>query len=98
MKPTVELTRSMPHLGHPETAGLIRRAVERTLQAEGVQNPCTVSVLLTDEEGIRSLNREYRQIDRITDVLRFPLNNLIPGVFRPEDCEKDPAVSSRQRN
>ena len=90
MKPTVELTRSMPHLGHPETAGLIRRAVERTLQAEGVQNPCTVSVLLTDEEGIRSLNREYRQIDRITDVLSFPLNNLIPGVFRPEDCEKDP--------
>ena len=29
--------------------------------------------MLTDEEGIRAVNREFRGIDRTTDVLSFPL-------------------------
>ena len=32
-----------------------------------------VSVTFTDNEGIRALNRTYREIDRATDVLSFPL-------------------------
>jgi probable rRNA maturation factor len=90
MKPAVEVNRNVKKLGHPETAGLIRKAVEKALQAEGVLEPCTVSVLLTDEEGIRTLNREYRKIDRVTDVLSFPMNELTPGAFRSEKCERDP--------
>jgi probable rRNA maturation factor len=31
-----------------------------------------ISVLLTDDEGIRSLNRNFRQIDKSTNVLAFP--------------------------
>lgn len=34
-----------------------------------------VSVLLWDDEGIRKLNKEYRGIDRPTDVLSFALND-----------------------
>lgn len=32
-----------------------------------------VNVLLTDNEAIREMNREYRGIDRFTDVLSFPM-------------------------
>jgi probable rRNA maturation factor len=32
-----------------------------------------VSILLTDDEGIRELNREWRGEDKPTDVLSFPL-------------------------
>ncbi|MEE9543417.1 MAG: rRNA maturation RNase YbeY, partial [Thermodesulfobacteriota bacterium] len=34
-----------------------------------------VSILLTDDEGIRELNEMYRDMDRPTDVLSFPLND-----------------------
>lgn len=34
---------------------------------------CEVNLTLTDNEGIHELNREYRDIDRPTDVLSFPM-------------------------
>lgn len=52
---------------------LIRRAVEETLAYEGVFDDCEVSVTLCDNEEIRELNRKFRNIDRATDVLSFPL-------------------------
>jgi len=50
----------------------IRRAVRATLTHEGVADPVEVSVVLTDDKGIRALNRAYRGEDRATDVLAFP--------------------------
>ncbi len=32
-----------------------------------------INVILTDNEAIREINREYRQIDAPTDVLSFPM-------------------------
>ena len=32
-----------------------------------------VNLLLTDDEMIREMNKEHRQIDRSTDVLSFPM-------------------------
>ena len=52
---------------------LVRRAVEATLDYEQYNNPCEVSVTFTDNEQIRDLNRRFRNIDRATDVLSFPL-------------------------
>jgi probable rRNA maturation factor len=43
-----------------------------------------VNVLLTDNAGIREINRDYRNIDRETDVLSFPMFEFVPGAF-PED-------------
>lgn len=36
-----------------------------------------LSVLLTDDEGIRELNRDYREKDRPTDVLSFPQDDPV---------------------
>ncbi len=52
---------------------LVRRAVEETLRFEEITDSAEVSVTFTDNEGIRALNRDYRGIDRETDVLSFPL-------------------------
>ena len=45
---------------------------EAVLDAEGCPYEATINVLLTDNEGIHGFNKEYRGIDRETDVLSFP--------------------------
>lgn len=41
-----------------------------------------VNVLFTDNAGIHEMNREYRKIDRPTDVLSFPMVDYnVPGNF-----------------
>ena len=89
MKHEIYVSREKRNLGHSNAAALIKKAVNMALDAEGVDVPCLVSVMLTDDEGIREVNREFRGIDRATDVLSFPLNELTPGAFDPAECEKD---------
>ena len=52
---------------------LVRNAIEASLDLENYGNPCEISVTFTDNEGIHELNKKFRQIDRPTDVLSFPL-------------------------
>lgn len=52
---------------------LIRRSVEATLLYEEIDDHCEVSVTFVDNEEIREINRKFRNIDRATDVLSFPL-------------------------
>lgn len=85
----IAVSREVKNLGHRNAASLIRKAAEKALAAENVQVPCLISVMLTDEEGIHRVNREFRGVDRETDVLSFPLNELTPGAFDPETCERD---------
>ncbi|HCI79699.1 MAG TPA: rRNA maturation RNase YbeY [Ktedonobacter sp.] len=47
--------------------------VARTLSEVHVTNPVMLTVLVTDDEGIRDMNKQYREIDNSTDVLSFPL-------------------------
>ncbi len=86
----IAVSREKTNLGHRNAASLIRTAAEDALRAEGIEVPCLISVMLTDGEGIREINREFRGIDRETDVLSFPLNELQPGAFDPSLCERDP--------
>ncbi len=54
---------------------LIRRAAAKTLDEEGFLRAAEISVVLTDSEAIKEINREYRGIDSATDVLSFPQFN-----------------------
>ncbi len=94
MKHEIEISRGRKGLGHNEAAGLIRKAVQRALDAEGVDRPCLISVMLTDDAGIREVNREYRGIDQATDVLSFPMNDLRAGDFDPDACDIDPETGA----
>ena len=47
--------------------------IHYVLDREGFPFDAEVNVILTDNAGIRAANKEYRQIDRATDVLSFPL-------------------------
>ena len=87
---SIEISREKAGLGHRNAAVYIRKAAAMALAAEGISQPCLISVMLTDGEGIRAVNREFRGIDRETDVLSFPLNELIPGTFDADSCEQDP--------
>ena len=58
---------------------LIRRAIKGALSCEDWEQPSTVSVTFTDNEGIREKNREFRGIDAPTDVLSFPMYDMQNG-------------------
>lgn len=52
---------------------IIRDVVEASLDYEKCPYEAEVNVILTDNEAIREINREQRQIDSATDVLSFPM-------------------------
>lgn len=53
---------------------IIQRAVSTVMDVLNCSDTdCEVSVLITDDEGIREINRENREIDAPTDVLSFPI-------------------------
>lgn len=52
---------------------LVRRCCNAVLVNEKFQGSAEISVRLVDDEIIRELNRDYRNIDKSTDVLSFPL-------------------------
>ena len=67
----------------------IKNCVRASLQSESVDVPCEVSVLITNDAGIRKINREYRNIDAPTDVLSFPMYELVPGNFQAPEAVND---------
>ncbi len=57
--------------------------VFRTLHREGVADPLTLGLLITDDENIRRLNLTYRGEDAETDVLAFGMQNDYDGFVSP---------------
>lgn len=94
MEHEIYVSREKRNLGHNNAAALIRKAAKMALEAEEIRTPCLISVMLTDDEGIHQVNREFRGVDRATDVLSFPLNELTPGDFDPESCDRDRETGS----
>lgn len=69
--------------------------VEMTLKEESVNIPCEVSIIFVDNSYIKSLNCEYRNIDKETDVLSFPMLEYEEGkvfkdiyIYHEFNCEE----------
>ncbi len=60
---------------------IIEKVFEACFKEEGLyDSKIYISIILTDEDGIHKINKEYRNIDRPTDVLSFPM-------FQPEEIK-----------
>lgn len=63
--------------------------ITAALSAEGVDSPCEVNVLVTDDAAIHQINLDMRGVDHPTDVLSFPMFELAPGE-KPGAEDADP--------
>lgn len=77
--------------GAEEYADLLRQVIPAALDAQGVDVPCEVDVLFTDDAGIHQINLEQREVDRPTDVLSFPMFEFQPGE-NPTQEDADPGA------
>ena len=85
----IQVYREKRGLGYFGISRMLKRAASAALKAEGIAEDCHISIMLTDDSGIHAINLEQREIDRPTDVLSFPMNELVPGAFSSECCEYD---------
>ena len=67
-------------LRNPIIRSIIQKCIHATLLAENVSVPCEINVLVTDDKGIQVINKASRDIDRPTDVLSFPMFQLVAGM------------------
>lgn len=55
------------------TLALINKCIEKTISIENFTNDVEISLSIVDNKTIKHLNYEYRNINKETDVLSFPL-------------------------
>lgn len=70
---------------------LLSNVITAALNAEQVDVPCEVNVLVTDDAAIHQINLDMRDVDKPTDVLSFPMFDLNPGEH-PGEEDADPAT------
>ena len=52
---------------------IIINAINSALKSENIDFDCEIEVVIVDKDEIKELNNETRGIDRVTDVLSFPM-------------------------
>lgn len=67
----------------------VRAAITRTLTLESDLKQCSLTLLLTNEQKLQALNKQFMGIDEPTDVLSFPAGDATPGT---EDYLGDIAI------
>ena len=87
----IPVTSDLPEGVSQRRSAWIRKVIRTALEAEGVDFRCEVDVCITDDEGIREINREMREVDKSTDVLSFPVFDLVPGEL-PDEEDADPCT------
>jgi probable rRNA maturation factor len=61
---------------------ILKKVAEACLDHEGCPYETEISILLTNDDEIQQINKEYRNIDAPTDVLSFPtVFYKVPGDF-----------------
>ena len=79
MNHNINITFDIISLKQPFITAVIKECISTALSEEKVKVPCEINVLITNDRGIRAINQAYRQIDKPTDVLSFPMFQLTPG-------------------
>ena len=69
----INLTFACFSLQQYTVSSIIKKCIAQTLAMEGISVPCEINVLVTDDNGIRAINKASRNIDKPTDVLSFPM-------------------------
>ena len=64
---------------------LLTSAVRASLEVEGIKEPAEVNITFVSDEGIRRINRDFRNINKSTDVLSFPLGETGIYDINPEN-------------
>lgn len=85
----ITIESDIDELQDEELFAMLRETISAALDAEGVDLPCEVDVLLTDDEGIQEVNEQMRGVNAPTDVLSFPMLELAPGEH-PTVEDEDP--------
>ena len=68
---------------------MAKTVASKVLEEEGCEHEVEISLIITDDEGIREMNNEFREIDKPTDVLSFPnVSYETPGDFSVIDGEQ----------
>lgn len=75
----LNLTYDKPSLLNVPITRNIKQCIEAALDAEGIDVCCEINVLVTDDSGIRAINAASRNLDKATDVLSFPMFDLVAG-------------------
>ena len=80
------------------TRSFIRKVIRTALTEQGVDFPCEVDVLVTDDGGIHAINREMRQVDRPTDpgTGYVPLGDMVLSMERVKAQAKEYGHSNRR--
>ncbi len=87
MKNRINITFDCFTIENFSVRNVICTCIEKALRMEGVDVPCEINVLVTNDKGIRSINQASRNLDKPTDVLSFPMFQFVPGDL-PEDWSK----------
>lgn len=88
-KHRIYVSRSGRNLGSPSAYRVVKKAAAAALEAEKADRPCLINVVLTNDKKIQEINCEFRDVDKPTDVLSFPMNEFEPGRFDAEKAEID---------
>ena len=70
----------------------IIQAAHSAMQGDGVDG--TFNILFVDSVEIRRMNREFREIDKVTDVLSFPANELEEPVCETDGTELETDIET----
>lgn len=79
----------------------VDKVVKQTLDTVHITLPVMFTLLVTDDKGIRDMNKQYRAQDKATDVLSFPLlekplvNAPADQLWMPAEAEEGAAAKSQ---
>lgn len=68
---------------------LIEDVIRLCMEAEKLEQDYEVSVIIVDDEEIRAINKEHRDIDKATDVLSFPMVEFVNGELISDEGDYD---------